>query len=73
MYGVLTSLDKVDDTNKQQFETNREEFMKALGLHEGRLLCCSNYCDLTDPHKERLRNILPSLDLPILEFFVQVS
>ncbi|XP_025078683.1 uncharacterized protein LOC112554844 [Pomacea canaliculata] len=72
VYGVLTSLDKVNYTNREQFETNREEFMKALGLHEGRLLCCSNYCDLTDPHKERFRNILPSLDLPILEFFVQV-
>lgn len=72
MYGVLTNLDKVNDTNREQFETNREEFMKALGLHKGRLLCCSNYCDVTDPNNERFRNILPSLDLPILEFFAKV-
>ncbi|KAK7502634.1 hypothetical protein BaRGS_00006209 [Batillaria attramentaria] len=71
VFGVLTKKDKVSDPNSSEFKERKETFMRALGLHANRFLCCSNYCDDIDPEGKRTKRLNPSIDVPIVEFFEQ--
>ncbi|KAK3585094.1 hypothetical protein CHS0354_004285 [Potamilus streckersoni] len=54
-----------------RLEDKKLQFMRNLGIVSHRLLVCSNYCDDVDGGN-RVENLLPKIDLPVLRFLVQV-
>ena len=63
------------DVEQKVYEKREEDFIEKLGLKgaEHRFLSTSNYCTDVDPKRKRLTSVIPEIDAPVLEFFMQVS
>ncbi|KAK3585098.1 hypothetical protein CHS0354_004289 [Potamilus streckersoni] len=71
IFGVLTHAGPVERKADGDLENAEKQFMQSLGISRHRLLLCSNYCDDIDG-TYRTEDVIPELDVPVLEFLVQV-
>ncbi|XP_041369346.1 uncharacterized protein LOC121383405 isoform X1 [Gigantopelta aegis] len=76
IYGVMTKADKVGgpELSQSEYDETEKAFIEALGLQGSRhrFLLCQNYCDDVDVDKKRTETLLPALDIPVLQFMIQV-
>ncbi|KAL3886857.1 hypothetical protein ACJMK2_026819 [Sinanodonta woodiana] len=71
IFGVLTHAGEIEVEQDEELEKKVKRFMQNLGIARHRLLLCSNYCDDVDAGI-RTGEVLPELDVPVLEFLIQV-
>ncbi len=68
----MTKEDKIKNVDQARIERRKRRIREDLGIDDIRFLLMKNYCPEVDTEKKYTRELDPSIDEPILRFFVQI-